>query len=70
MTDRDYCRNCLADFPTDEEIERDLRDENPPELVIDECRRKGCGALYIYRAYEPHVDLEGPQGVDQGILPF
>jgi hypothetical protein len=69
---RDYCRNCLADFPTDEEIERDQCGENPPDMVIDECRRKGCGALYIYRDHEPHVDREDdePQGVDQGVLPF
>lgn len=69
--ERDWCRDCFADFPTDEEIERDQWDENPPELVIDECRRKACGALYIYRAYEPHIDPDDePQGIDQGVLPF
>ena len=69
--ERDWCRRCFADFPTDEDIELDLRDENDGDMVIDECRSKACGALYIYRInQQPSVDLEGSQCVDQGVLPF
>lgn len=76
MEDRDWCRRCMADFPTDEEIEADQRDENSPDMVIEECRMKGCGALYIcWINQQPYVDhdhegYDESLDIEQTVLPF